>query len=129
MTDIARLFQAYLAPAIFVPATAMLILSVNVRLMGMVSRLREYVHAKRDAVQNDRLQDAEAYIGRCAISADLRAIVSEWPSDITEARARCDAPSQQSAHLIEARRTVVQWPTRLSACPVPLRRSRGSRKL
>jgi hypothetical protein len=61
MTDIARLFQAFLAPAIFVSATALLILSVNVRLMGMVSRLREFVQAKQDAVQNDRLQDAEAY--------------------------------------------------------------------
>jgi FtsH-binding integral membrane protein len=27
----------------------------------MVSRLREYVQAKQDAVQNDRLQDAEAH--------------------------------------------------------------------
>ena len=41
MTDVARLFQAFLAPAIFVSATALLILSVNVRLMGMVSRLRQ----------------------------------------------------------------------------------------
>src|SRR6266436_6277450 len=32
MTDIARLFQAFLAPAIFVSATALLILSINVRL-------------------------------------------------------------------------------------------------
>jgi Protein of unknown function (DUF2721) len=61
MTDIARLFQAFLAPAIFVSATALLILSVNVRLMGMVSRLRQYVHAKQDAVQKHHLQDAEAY--------------------------------------------------------------------
>jgi hypothetical protein len=38
MTDIARLFQAFLAPAIFVSATALLILSINVRLMGIVSR-------------------------------------------------------------------------------------------
>jgi hypothetical protein len=61
MTDIARLFQAFLAPAIFVSATALLILSINVRLMGMVSRLRQYVHAKHDAVKNDRVQEAEAY--------------------------------------------------------------------
>jgi hypothetical protein len=61
MTDIARLFQAFLAPAIFVSATALLILSVNVRLMGLVSRLREFVQAKQDAVQNDRPQDTEAY--------------------------------------------------------------------
>jgi hypothetical protein len=61
MTDIARLFQAFLAPAIFVSATALLILSVNVRLMGLVSRLREFVQAKQDAVQNDCPQDTEAY--------------------------------------------------------------------
>jgi hypothetical protein len=61
MSDIARLFQAFLAPAIFVSATSLLILSINVRLMGMVSRLRQYVHAKHDAAKNDRLQEAEAY--------------------------------------------------------------------
>jgi len=61
MTDIARLFQAFLAPAIFVSATTLLILSINVRLMGIVSRLRQYVHAKHDAAKNDRVQEAEAY--------------------------------------------------------------------
>jgi hypothetical protein len=61
MTEIARLFQAFLAPAIFVSATALLVLSINVRLMGIVSRLRQYVHAKYDAVKNDRVQEAEAY--------------------------------------------------------------------
>jgi hypothetical protein len=61
MTDIARLFQAFLAPAIFVSATALLILSINVRLMGIVSRLRQYVHAKHDAAKNGRVQEAEAY--------------------------------------------------------------------
>lgn len=61
MTDISRLFQAFLAPAIFVSATSLLILSINVRLMGIVSRLRQYVHAKHDAAKNDRIQEAEAY--------------------------------------------------------------------
>jgi Protein of unknown function (DUF2721) len=61
MNDIARLFQAFLAPAIFVSATALLVLSINVRLMGIVSRLRQYVHAKHDAARNDRIQEAEAY--------------------------------------------------------------------
>jgi hypothetical protein len=56
MIDIARLFQAFLAPAIFVSATALLVLSINVRLMGIVSRLRQYVHARHDA-----LQEADAY--------------------------------------------------------------------
>ena len=41
--------------------TALLILSINVRLMGIVSRLRQYVHAKHDAAKNDRVQEAEAY--------------------------------------------------------------------
>ena len=53
MNDIARLFQAFLAPA-----TALLVLSINVRLMGIVSRLRQYVHAKHDAARNDRIQEA-----------------------------------------------------------------------
>ena len=61
MSDIIRLFQAFLAPALFVSATALLVLSINVRLMGIVSRLRQYVHAKHDAARNDRLQEAEAY--------------------------------------------------------------------
>jgi len=66
MIEIARLFQAFLAPAIFVSATGLLILSMNVRLMGMVSRLRHYVHAKHDAAKNGRLQEAEAYTEQIA---------------------------------------------------------------
>lgn len=61
MNDISRLFQAFLAPAIFVSATSLLILSINVRLMGIVTRLRQFVHAKHDATRSDRLQEAEAY--------------------------------------------------------------------
>jgi len=61
MPDVSRLFQAFLAPVIFVSATALLALSINVRLMGMVSRLRQFVHAKYDATKNGRLQEAEAY--------------------------------------------------------------------
>ena len=61
MPGIARLFQAFLAPAIFISATALLVLSINVRLMGIVSRMRQYVHAKHDATKNDRAQEAEAY--------------------------------------------------------------------
>jgi Protein of unknown function (DUF2721) len=44
-----------------VSATALLILSMNVRLMGMVSRLRQYVPAKHDAAKNNRVQEAETY--------------------------------------------------------------------
>jgi hypothetical protein len=61
MNDIARLFQAFLAPAILVSATALLILSINVRLMGIVSRLRQFVHSKHDAAKGGREQEAEAY--------------------------------------------------------------------
>jgi len=61
MNDIGRLFQAFLAPAIFVSATALLILSINVRLMGIVSRLRQFVHARHDAAKSGRSQEAEAY--------------------------------------------------------------------
>jgi NADH:ubiquinone oxidoreductase subunit 2 (subunit N) len=61
MNDIVRLFQAFLAPAIFVSASGLLLLSINVRLMGMVTRLRQYVHSKHNAAKNGRLQEAEAY--------------------------------------------------------------------
>jgi len=61
MNDLGRLFQAFVAPAIFVSATALLILSINVRLMGIVSRLRQFVHAKYDAEKSGRTQEAEAY--------------------------------------------------------------------
>ncbi len=61
MNDIGKLFQAFVAPAIFVSATALLILSINVRLMGIVSRLRQFVHARHDASKSGRAQEAEAY--------------------------------------------------------------------
>ncbi len=61
MHDIPRLFQAFVAPAIFVSATGLLLLSINVRLMGMVSRLRQYLHEKHTAAKNGRLAEAEAY--------------------------------------------------------------------
>jgi Protein of unknown function (DUF2721) len=61
MSDIGRLFQAFLAPAILVSATALLILSINVRLMGIVSRLRQFAHARHDAAKGGRTQEAEAY--------------------------------------------------------------------
>ena len=66
MNDVGRLFQAFLAPVIFVSATSLLVLSINVRLMGMVSRLRQFVHAKYDATKNGRLQEAEAYTTQIA---------------------------------------------------------------
>ena len=61
MPDVGRLFQAFLAPALFVSATALLVLSINVRLMGIVSRLRQYVHAQHDAAKSGQTQEGEAY--------------------------------------------------------------------
>ena len=61
MSNIARLFQAFVAPAIFFSATALLILSINVRLMGIVAKLRYFVHSKHDAAKGGRLQEAEAH--------------------------------------------------------------------
>jgi hypothetical protein len=61
MDKIASLFQAFVGPAIFVSATALLILSVNVRLIGIVSRLRQYVHARQDAAIRECNQEVEAY--------------------------------------------------------------------
>jgi|SRR5215470_1883072 len=61
MIDIAKLFQAFLAPALLVSATSLLILSINVRLMGIVTRLRQYVHAKYDAAKANRVEVADAY--------------------------------------------------------------------
>lgn len=60
MNDIGRLFQAFVAPAIFFSATALFILSINVRLMGIVSRLRQYVRARHEAVKNGHVAEAEA---------------------------------------------------------------------
>jgi hypothetical protein len=61
MNNIHELFQAFVAPAIFVSAEGLLLLSINVRLMGIVSRLRSYLHKKHDAVRLGRVIEAEAY--------------------------------------------------------------------
>ena len=66
MNDVAKLFQAFVAPAIFVSATALLVLSINVRLMGIVSRLRHYVHEKYEAERNGRVDEAGAYTAQIA---------------------------------------------------------------
>jgi ABC-type multidrug transport system fused ATPase/permease subunit len=66
MIDVGRLLQAFVAPAIFVSATALLLLSVNVRLMGIVSRLRQFVHEKYNAEKTGRQQEAEAYNAQIA---------------------------------------------------------------
>jgi len=61
MDETFHIFQAFLAPALFVSATSLLILSINVRLMGIVSRLRQYIHLKHNAAKNERMQEADAY--------------------------------------------------------------------
>jgi len=42
MPGVERLLQAFLSPAIFVSAAALLLLSLNARLMGIVARLRQF---------------------------------------------------------------------------------------
>ncbi|HEV2522079.1 MAG TPA: DUF2721 domain-containing protein [Candidatus Acidoferrales bacterium] len=66
MNDIHLLFQAFVAPAIFVSAEGLLLLSLNVRLMGMVSRLRSYLHEKHNAARDGRQEEAEAYASQIA---------------------------------------------------------------
>ena len=61
MNDGRLLFQAFVAPAIFVSAEGLLLLSLNVRLMGIVSRLRSYLHEKHNAAKEGRLAASEAY--------------------------------------------------------------------
>lgn len=72
MFDIARLFQAFVAPAIFVSAAALLLLSLNVRLMGIVSRLRDFQHRRHHATQAGHTQEADVFSIQIA-SIDRRA--------------------------------------------------------
>jgi hypothetical protein len=66
MNSVHQLFQAFVAPAIFVSAEGLLLLSLNVRLMGIVSRLRSYLHKKHDAVRLGRVIESEAYATQIA---------------------------------------------------------------
>ena len=66
MNNIHMLFQAFVAPAIFVSAEGLLLLSLNVRLMGMVSRLRSYLHEKHHAARQGRPAESEAYASQIA---------------------------------------------------------------
>jgi drug/metabolite transporter (DMT)-like permease len=72
MKDIHQLFQAFVAPAIFVSAEGLLLLSLNVRLMGIVSRLRSHLHKKHAAAQQSRFAESEAYASQIA-SIEARA--------------------------------------------------------
>lgn len=66
MNDIPRLFQAFVAPAIFVSAEALLLLSLNVRLMGIVSRLRAYLQNRHTAMKGGHIARSEAYASQIA---------------------------------------------------------------
>jgi hypothetical protein len=53
-----ELFQAFVAPAIFISATGLLILSINARLMGIVTRLRSFHREKHLATLAGKKQEA-----------------------------------------------------------------------
>ncbi len=53
-----ELFQAFVAPAIFISATGLLILSINTRLMGIVTRLRAFHREKHLAALAGKKQEA-----------------------------------------------------------------------
>lgn len=72
MSDVQRLFQALVAPAIFVSATGLLLLSLNVRLMGMVSRLRQFHREQHRAVMEGHASEAESYESQI-VSVERRA--------------------------------------------------------
>ncbi len=52
-----ELFQAFVAPAIFISAAGLLLLSINTRLMGIVTRLRVFHKEKHLAVIAGKRQD------------------------------------------------------------------------
>jgi len=56
MTDL-ELFQAFVAPAIFISGAGLLVLSMNTRLMGIVNRLRAYNRERYASIKSgNRLQ-------------------------------------------------------------------------
>lgn len=66
MAGIPELFQAFVAPAIFVSAAALLTLSLNVRLMGMVTRLRDFQRQHYLATTAGRRPEAQALADQVA---------------------------------------------------------------
>jgi hypothetical protein len=72
MLDIGRLFQAFVAPAIFVSAAVLLLLSLNVRLLGIVARLRDFQHRRHHAIRDGHVQEAEGFSAQIQ-SIDARA--------------------------------------------------------
>jgi amino acid permease len=70
--DVARLLQAFVSPSIFISAGALLMLSLNVRLMGIVARMRQFHREKHVAAQEGKLQEAQA-IADQIVSIEQRA--------------------------------------------------------
>ena len=66
MNDISRLFLAFVAPAIFVSAEGLLLLSLNTRLMGIVTRLRAYLQNKHTAAKQGRIAESAACAAQIA---------------------------------------------------------------
>lgn len=66
MNDIPRLFLAFVAPAIFVSAEALLLLSLNTRLIGIVTRLRAYLKNQHTAAKQGRIAESDAYAAQIA---------------------------------------------------------------
>lgn len=56
-----ELFQAFVAPAIFISAAGLFVLSINARLMAMVSRLRVFHREKHLAAMAGKKQEAVAF--------------------------------------------------------------------
>jgi hypothetical protein len=67
-----ELFQAFVAPAIFISAAGLFVLSINVRLMGMVSRLRVFRREKHLATIAGKKQEVLALQSQIE-SIELRA--------------------------------------------------------
>ena len=57
MTDL-ELFQAFVAPAIFISGAGLLVLSLNTRMMGIVSRLRVFHKERHQAVKSGNRLEA-----------------------------------------------------------------------
>jgi uncharacterized membrane protein (GlpM family) len=72
MPDVAQLLQALLSPSIFVSATGLLLLSLNARLMGIVSRLRQLHREARQSAGAGRAEEAAAFSDQI-ISVERRA--------------------------------------------------------
>ena len=72
MHDLSRFFQAVVSPAIFISAGALLMLSLNVRLMGIVTRMRQFHREKHAAARAGRAQEA-ATLAEQIVSIEARA--------------------------------------------------------